>query len=257
MKTKLPKWAEYIFFAVLYLTFFSLFFSPFIEQNLLPGRVDAWFNLGIFKHYGNIIDSFFSGEPLFIPNYPEGKVFLYGEPSFLSGVLFWLINKFFVHDLKAYIAFYVAIHTLNSISFGLFLKNHFQLHSIITFIAGLLFSCAAFNLAFYDNVVYSIWFPIFFSLYFLQKALNGEGKKHFALAALLLSTQIYFSVYNFFMGILIIGIYVLLMIKNEKKSIIALLLSITFISLLIFPFIYLYVIHSKIPDSFHGYITLK
>jgi hypothetical protein len=76
-----------LFQLFLYLLLFTCFYLPFIKENLLPGKIDTWFNLGIFKHYSNLIDHFLFNASVLLPNYPEGKVFLYGESSLLTGLL--------------------------------------------------------------------------------------------------------------------------------------------------------------------------
>lgn len=241
-----------IFFG--YVIIFSLFYYPFVSNELLPGRIDSWFNLGIFKHYANIINAYLTNSHLYIPNFPEGKVFLYGESSFFSGLVFWLLSLFFQSDLKTYIAFYILIQSLNAFSFAFFIKSFFKLDYKFAFIAGIFFSFSAFNLAFYDNIVYSIWFPLFFSLYFICNA-KSHCHKNFIYAALSLYSLLYFSVYNFFMGVLVVLIFVCInyftKLQYLKKFIFAFLLF----APLTIPFVYFYILNPKIPQSFNEYLT--
>jgi len=238
-----------------YLLLFSLFYYPFVYNDLLPGRIDSWFNLGIFKNYANIINASLTNSPIYLANYPEGKVFLYGESSLLSGLFFWILSLFFHKDLQAYIAFYILIQTLNSFSFALFVKTYLETDYISAFSGGLFFSFSAFNLGFFDNIVYSIWFPLFFSLYLLSK-LSVSSFRNSILTALSLYSLLYFSVYNFFMGIIIILSFSVIYNLKEKQHLKKLVFSFLLFSPLIIPFVYLYAINPKINESFTNYLTL-
>jgi hypothetical protein len=247
-----------LFQLFLYLLLFTCFYLPFIKENLLPGKIDTWFNLGIFKHYSNLIDHFLFNASVLLPNYPEGKVFLYGESSLLTGLFFYISDKLFSSDLTAYIAVYIGIQTLNSFSFALFLKQFLKTNRVVAFIGGLFFSFSAFNLAFYDNVVYAIWFPLFFSLYFLVKAmLSHKNSGYLILAALCFYLQMYFSIYNFLMGAILEATLILLFYSLNFKK----LAQLSFFYLLLIPitipFIYLYLVNSHIDSSFNDYITIE
>jgi hypothetical protein len=248
----------WFFILLLYFLLFTFYYFPFIENNMLPGRIDSWFNLGIFKHYSNLLDHYILNQPVYLANYPEGKVFLYGESSLATGVVFWIIDKLFNNDLSTYIGLYVFIQALNSFSFALFIKSLFKTDYVLAFVGGLFFSFSAFNLAFYDNVVYSIWFPIFFSLFYLNKAFTADSKiKYLILASFFFYLQLYFSVYNFFMGTILLSFFVLIFHASQLSFLKELLKYFILTLPLSIPFVYLYGYNSHIHASFNDYVTIE
>jgi hypothetical protein len=240
----------------LYFLIYLIYFKIFYDQRLLPGHTDVWYNLAILRQYVNFYDHFFHHITLNCANYPEGKIFLYGEPAFLVGPFYYAFLFLFQSDFTAYIALIITFYTLNSVSLAYFISKFCKTKLEIGFIAGLLFSFSAFNLGLLDNLFYAIFFPVFTGLWLLENWLDNNKKLFFVAGIFLISIQLYFSVYNCLMGFIILGFWILIKFKWQRKNVLLFLAVLPMVVAILFPYLYLFVIKSKVPPYYNGIFTL-
>ena len=249
---------RYFFFiaAAIYAIVYLVYFSQHLHLSILPGQFDSWLNLAILKDYANIIDHFVLGTPLSTANFPEGKIFLYGEASFLSAPFYWLLLKLTQNDFTAFIGMYVLVYTVNSISLAYFVSKFCRVSLPVAFLSGLVFSFSAFNLGLQDNITYCIFFPAFAGLYCLELWLERDTRYLFYGAVLCFGLQIYFSVYNFFIGLLIVLTWFLIKPVWVKTNFRLLMPSALLMIILISPFIYLFGLHNP-TAGYRNFISLE
>jgi len=224
---------------------------------LLPGKGDVWLNLAILKDYSNIFNHWLCGDLLTTANYPEGKIFLYNEPTFLSGPIFWCLLKFTGNDHSAFIYLYIIVYTLDSWVLALFLSKFCKVPFYIAALGALTFNFSAFSLGLTDNLVYSIFFPVFAGLYLLELWLERGTISLLYLATACLGIQIYFSVYNFFMGALIAVMWFASTAPLKKVEAYNYIISCALLLVITGPFIYLFGIHNPTSPAYQKFLTLE
>jgi hypothetical protein len=249
MNSKLKFFAVIAFFTLLYIFYYTMF----KEELLMPGTVDTWLNLSILKD----IESLITLQSSTSSNYPEGLNYLYGEYSFMSGIIFTILNFVFKQDYLSYINFYILVGILNSYSLFLLIENYFKTNYFNTIIIVFFFTFCSFNLAFSDNVFYTIWFPFFFSLFFLLKSKKLTNLPFTILSILFLGSQLYFSVYNFFMAVII---YLIIVIFNFSVLITrpkVLSISIVTLMMMMAPYFFIYITYFKIDEFYNSVLSLN
>lgn len=248
MPYKLKKTFALLVFTCIYLLFYFLFKN----NNLIPGTVDTWYNLSIMKDVEWLLSFRYNTSS----NYPEGFNFMYAEYSFLSGFLFTVLNFFLNNDYDSYVGFHVLVGVLNAYSLFLLSFGFFKNSFLISFTTAILFCFFSFNIAFFDNVIYTIWFPLFLSLFFILKSRRLNNKKYVFIAVFFLSINIYFSVYNFLMSLIVASIILLYNINIIFSKPKVLLTSLNLLLLLILPYFLIYFTFFKSDDFYLSILNL-
>ncbi len=217
---------QLVFAPLLLLTLF-LYFSPILINDSFLGNCDTLFALTFSKFYGTYLTS-----NLAMPEvmYPAHNVFLHGETSFFSSLLFILFEKLFRSDIHTYYFSLTLIFFLNGISSARFFEL-FSGSKKVGIALGLFFTFSQFHFANIDSLQILFWFPLFFSLIHLQ-----SGK--WVPSLIWLSAQLYFSSYIFMFGIII---YSTLSWMNYREHLRTLRpYFIVLFAVLVTPFTYLY-----------------
>jgi hypothetical protein len=234
----------------IFLICFLLLFLQYPLNESLVGNWDNWFNLSLFENYSIYINKLFRSLPLDPTSlYPIDFPFLYGEPMFVNGLIYYLI-KFFVKD--PIYGWYILVSILFSLnSFSLFLVfKKLNKGTLLSLLGGFLISLNSYVFCSMDQLNVISFYPIFFSIYFLIYFKSSSYKvKYLFISLLFLIVQLYCSGYYFFLGSIV---WILLYIYYIRwYAIKPLLFSFLFILISISPYLLLFVFSDLKENAFN------
>ena len=237
----------------LYLSFFLLLFVQFPLADSLPGKTDTWYHLAIFNDYGNIIESWFTGEPLGNAYYPMEHLQYYGEPTPANGLMFLVIKQFIRNDIWT---FYVFISLLYALcAWGAFYLTTIYIKDVkLALISGLIFAGSNFAFGQLDHCNTMSFYSALFSIYFYKRFFETHSPLGFLYTVLLGGFTIYLSGYVFLFQSVILGIISVFEWKKvvfDPKIRRSILLFFPLYLILIYPYANQYIFNSPTKDTFN------
>lgn len=235
---------------MLYFFIMNLVFIQVPLSGSLPGNLDTWANLAMFKDMGNHILNIFHQVPLATSNYPCKNIWPLFGLDFFSGIIFLFYKLFNLTDIWAYHFYITTIFALNSLGIyklcSLFSKSKWG-----GFLAGIFFSISNFVLANIDNPNIVLIFPGLFAFYCLIRSVREDSIRDLYLSLSLFCVQLLLAPVTCVMLFFVCGPYMLLhfpklfgLLKKNRIRPFPILICILSLS----PYIYYYFI-LRIPTS--------
>lgn len=229
-------------FFLLYALIIGLVFLQWPLYGSLPGDLDTWANLAMFKNMQLQLQHLFGGPVAGAANYPAQHVWaLYGL-DFFSGIIFLFYAALGFSDLWAYYLYIVTLYALNS--YAVFkLCRLYSASGAGVFFAGLFFSLSNFMLGNVDGPNVAFCFPGFMAMYFLLTSISRSTSDRFAASVFFMGLCLLLSPVN---AVVFAGLWLLVVVFRFKQAMqMALNLkwflpASVFVVLVAAPFIYYY-----------------
>ena len=212
------KFQFYNFPNLVYLLFFSLYFSPFLFHHSFAGNTDVIVHTSLFKEYILNIKEIFGGGPYGHSFYPIDGVSFFLENMYGQAALFIVGKIFFLPDSAATYFMIVVICVLNATAVNKVVYQY-TFNKRAAFIFGLFFSASCYmlsNLEFLNGISF---FPIAFAFYFLIRFFDEQKISFYYRSILFLVIQLFFSGYYFLLGGGFLLIFFLVKLQSEPTKI--------------------------------------
>jgi len=238
---KLKKLAAFAF--LIYALFYLLLFLQFPLKNSIGAHCDGLLGVTLANNLYNYLSCVITGSHITTSMFPAENIFQYGENSFgcLSIIMFFKMLG--CSDILSWYFFVTTLFALNGL--GLFLLSyHFTRNFFTSIIAGFFLTCSNFIFINIDDIHIFFCFLTLLSIFFLLKYKETQKNKFLLISTVLMSLQIYTSLYAFAYGsiiFVIVLIYSLDYFRNIKYKKVILVAGCAVLYLLIItPFILYY-----------------
>jgi hypothetical protein len=230
------------------MAFFLFYFRDLFFGQTLPADGDTWLYLALFNNYLDRISSAFGVVPFTTSMYPESAAYLYGEPSFASGMLFGFFKLITQSDVIGYNLFICLIFSLNTTSVFCLAKQY-RVGDTAALFSAILFTCSSFLLGNIDNQNVITFFPGIFAWVYFLLFLSSKRRLYLVLYALCLGLQIYFSGYLFLFTSLVILIVFACRIRTCRSDLLSMLFCSVLLLAIIAPYLCWYVFSDRFSQS--------
>lgn len=200
---------------VAFFVFFGAVFSPFYFAHALPGTTDALGQLAIFyDHYHHFLNTFYDAGIGF-PLYPWDGVSQFTESYHGQTLLFFSFKKLGFDDIISSLLMIQSLFALNALAVCK-LVRHYTHDRLAGLLGGLIFSGSCFMYSNLELLNTLGFFPLAFSIYFMEKFLSTKKQVSLMLSLCFLSLTHFFSGYIFLFTIVI---WILIFLLKWKKFI--------------------------------------
>lgn len=193
-------------------------------HGALPGNCDTWVSLAVSRGWVQTFASWFAHGEVYSAMHPAEPAVFYGESAPAAAVLFLFIDIFL--SRASAIAALVALFLAGS-AFGVFsLARTLGIERGAAFCGGLFFSTSNFVFANLDDSVLLFWLLPLLAVRELvllwperERIQRVSPRARFYRVALLLSLQLYFSVYVFIYGMAICTVLLIFQLFQSRNRI--------------------------------------
>lgn len=236
----------------LFLLFFGLLFVQFPLAGSLPGYVDTWLYVALFNDYGNIIESWFTGESLGHCLYPSAAPYAYLEPSFASAAFFLFFKLLRFDDLWAYYGFLVSIFALNATA-AFVLARQYIGDIVPALFTALAFAACSFAFGNIENQNTLAYFPALVCIYHFRQYLMHRMGANLIAAMVIGGLQIYFGTYTFIFQSLVLFIIGLVHYREMffANAWVKVLMALPIYILLVLPYMLVYLFNPELDEFFN------
>lgn len=248
---------------LLYFIFFLLLFLQLPLKKQIPGNCDTWLALTYSSYTLETLKSHFEGENTFRPMYPVDNPLAYGESTPGTQALIIILKYIGLKDYWAYYLFICFIFALTAFSIFVFTGNFTNSFPAALF-AGFIFTVNNMSFAHIDDpIIIFFFFPVI-SLHFLLKWFRKKERKFLVLSAVTAGLQIYFSFYLFFYQlVMILVFFVVFLFQNKElrvETVRSFLLFPIILGMIATPHVYFYfgTLHGlEFVELFESFYTVK
>ncbi len=204
---------QHIHYTLLYLVFFAIYFIGFPLSNSFIGSSDAILHTAMFYEIFYDLVEFMGLGQYGNAMFPETGIAPYMEFYYGETFLFWLPRIFGASDLWSNYFMLITIFSLNAFSVFLLTKEYVRNCNAALF-AGFVFAASGYMLSNQELLNGLAFFCVPFAWYFLLRAFDTRKPAGLYWSVFFLGLSTFFSAYFFLIGVVLIGILMLIHLRE-------------------------------------------